>query len=204
MTGRWYALPGAGEETASLHHPYLLGTKIYLRGLERADITGNWFQWFNDQEVTRYMTNGAFPNSVEGITRFYEHVVNSPNDAVFAIVDRSSNAHVGNIGIHRIDWINRVGEYGTVIGEKSAWGKGFGTEATELILAHAFCRLNLHKVFLGVHAEHAAAIRLYEKVGFVHEGRMRQEVYRDGRYYDKVLMGILQEEFLSRRARGSQ
>jgi ribosomal-protein-alanine N-acetyltransferase len=171
-----------------LHHPFLVGDRVFLRGLERADITGPWLQWFNDAEVTRYMYRGAFPNSVEGHTDFYESVVKGSGDLVLAICDKTSQEHIGNVGLHRIDWISRIAEFGIVIGSKVHWGKGAGTEATRLIVGHGFSRLNLHKIFLGVHADHVSAIRAYERAGFHREALVKGEIYRDGRYFDKVLM----------------
>lgn len=182
----------------SLYHPFLVGRLVYLRGLERQDISGRWFQWFNDPDVTQYMVSGAFPNSAESLTEFYETVVKNKDDLVLAIIERTTGLHIGNTGLHRIDWINRVAEFGIVVGEKAAWGKGYGTEATRLIVRHGFRRLNLHKISLGVHADHASAIHVYERVGFRQEALMREEIYRDGRYYDKVLMGLLHDEFFAR------
>ncbi len=181
----------------ALHHPFLVGDKVYLRGLERSDITGNWLQWFNDKEVTRYMVNGALPNSVESQTSFYEHVVNSSHDLVLAICDKATGAHIGNTGLHRIDWINRMAEFGIVIGEKAFWGQGYGGQATRLIVAHGFRRLNLHKIFLGVHSEHKAAIQAYTRAGFQQEACLKRELYRDGGYFDKLLMAIFAEDVLA-------
>lgn len=178
-----------------MRHAFLVGEKIYLRGLEREDISGNWYQWFNDEEVTRYMVRGAFPTSVESHTEFYEHIVHSSTDLVLAICDKNTGAHIGNVGLHRIDWINRSAEFGIVIGEKAFWGRGYGTEATKLIISHGFRRLNLRKIFLGVCAEHVAAIKAYERSGFRQEAVLKSELYRDGRYLDKVLMSIFATDF---------
>ena len=119
----------------------------------------------------------------------------SANDVVFAIVDRATEQHIGNTAIHNIDWIRRLGEFGIIVGEKAYWGKGYGTEATRLVVGFAFDRLNLNKVWLGVHADHPGAIRAYEKVGFKIEGRLRQEMVRNGVYADRLIMGILREEY---------
>ena len=188
---------GSPAQPPALHHPFLVGERLYLRGLERADITGNWLQWFNDKEVTRYMLHGTFPTSVESHTEFYEHTIHSSNDIVLAICDKSTSAHIGNVGLHRIDWICRLAEFGIVIGEKAFWGQGYGTEATRLIVAHGFRRLNLHKIFLGVHAEHRAAISAYARVGFRQEALLKEEIYRDGCYFDKILMGLLASDFMA-------
>lgn len=177
----------------AMHHPFLVGELVYLRRLERGDISDRYFQWFNDAEVTRYMVNGAIPNRPEEMESFFERMSRSTNDVVFAIVDRATEQHIGNTAIHNIDWIRRLGEFGIIVGEKEYWGKGYGTEATRLLVGFAFDRLNLNRVWLGVNAEHRAAIRAYEKVGFQIEGRLRQEMYRNGAYADRLIMAILRE-----------
>jgi RimJ/RimL family protein N-acetyltransferase len=85
------------------------------------------------------------------------------------------------------------------IGERDAWGRGLGTEATELMVAHAFERLGLHRVGLTVFSYNLRAINAYEKAGFTIEGRLRDAIMREGLYYDEVQMGILAGEWLERR-----
>ena len=67
------------------------------------------------------------------------------------------------------------------------------------MLGHAFENLELHRVGLSVFSYNTRAIRAYEKVGFRHEGRLRDAIQRDGRYWDEIQMGILREEWLARR-----
>jgi RimJ/RimL family protein N-acetyltransferase len=76
-----------------------------------------------------------------------------------------------------------------------AWGKGHGTEATRLVLGHAFDTLNLNRVWLHVYEYNEAGLRLYQKVGFRTEGRLREDNVRDGRYRDTLVMAVLREEW---------
>lgn len=178
-----------------LHHPFLIGKRLYLRGLEKEDLKGNMFQWANDAEVTHYMFTGARPNSLELLEEEYARMIRSPNDIVFAIVDRRTHAHIGIAGLYVIHWIARTAEYRILIGEKAFWDQGYGQETARLILQYGFEKLNLNKIWLGVNAEHQRAIRSYEKSGFQREGVLRQEIYRNGRYYDAVRMSILRTEY---------
>ena len=77
------------------------------------------------------------------------------------------------------------------------WGKGIGKAALSLILEYAFSELNLHRVFLNVFSFNKRAIKLYEKMGFMHEGVLRQAFYRAGDWHDIVIMSILKNEYLS-------
>src|SRR5262245_48920234 len=175
---------------------FLTGEVCYLRPLERTDAEGNWRHWFSDPEVTRFMFRGVFPLSLETQTTFYEHVASSQqDDLVLAVVARDGDVHVGNVGLHRIDWVNRSAEFGIVLGERDQWGRGIGSEATRLIVEHGFARLNLNRIWLGVFADHEAAIKIYERLGFMIEGRLRAAILRDGSAHDQLIMGLLAEEF---------
>jgi RimJ/RimL family protein N-acetyltransferase len=94
-----------------------------------------------------------------------------------------------------IDPVHRRAEFHLLIGRRDLHGRGLGTEATRLMLRHGFHDLNLHRVFLTVLSSNAAAIRVYEKVGFSREGIAREAAYKCGRYEDLVQMAMLRHEF---------
>lgn len=168
--------------------PFLEGEKIVLRGLERKDVEGKWFNWFNDSRVTQFTERGVYPNTREGLLEFYRKSVKGGNDLVLAIIWKQNGQHIGNVGLHRIDWVHRRSEFAIVIGEKGYWGRGVGSEAAKLIKEHGFRKLNLHKIFLGVRVDHKAAVKVYKKAGFKIEGRLREEVYRNHKYWDIYIM----------------
>jgi ribosomal-protein-alanine N-acetyltransferase len=174
---------------------FLRGAKIDLRPLERADLNQTYLGWLNDPEVTRYMETGTFPSSMQELEKFYEGVTESKNQVMFAIADRKSRRHIGNIKLGPINWVHRNAILGIMIGEKSLWGKGLGEEATRLMADYAFQRLNLNRITLGVFAEHKSAVLCYEKLGFRVEGRIRQDFFLEGEYKDRLWMGLLRSEF---------
>lgn len=188
-----------------MYHPYIIGKKLYLRGIEKEDLSGTMFQWPNDPEVTHYMVMGAIPNSGSiycswnTIEEEYEKLRKSEKDVVFAIIDKESDNMIGVVGLYDISWIPRHAELRIVIGEKDFWGKGYGTEATKLVVDYAFDKLNLNKVYMGVNAEHKRAIKAYKNAGFIEEGTLRKEQYRNSKYYDAVRMSILREEYYAKR-----
>ena len=87
---------------------------------------------------------------------------------------------------------------GIAIGDPADWGQGYGSDAMNIILRYAFHELNLRRVALNTFEYNPRGIRSYEKVGFVHEGRMRGYLNRDGRRWDLIFMGILREEWEAR------
>lgn len=178
-----------------MHNPFIIGEKIYLRGLEKEDLKSNYFQWLNDSEVTYYLEMGLKPSNIEILEEEYEKMIRNPAEIVFAIVDKKTNRLIGSCGLYMINFIARKAEYRIIIGEKEFWGKGYGTEAAKLLLKYAFEKLNLNKVWLGVNADNIKAVKSYEKAGFVREGVLRKEIFRNNRYYDAIRMSILREEY---------
>jgi RimJ/RimL family protein N-acetyltransferase len=102
---------------------------------------------------------------------------------------------IGNSSFFDFDWVARSAEVGIMIGDKTVWNQGYGSEVMTVLLRHGFRTLNLNRIYLRVYAENKRAIRAYEKVGFVHEGRMRQAVYKQGSYSDILYMSVLREEW---------
>jgi len=177
-----------------MKHPFIVGEKIYLRGLERSDLTGDYFDWLNDREVTRFMDSGLFPNTVEKMEDFYRNTALSSDNAIFAIVEKKADKHIGNIKLGPINWISRIASLGIMIGNKESWGKGYATEAIKLVVDYAFKELNLHKVTAGVVAGNQGSAKAFEKAGFSVEGHAKSRFYLDGEYYDSLYLGIVSKE----------
>jgi RimJ/RimL family protein N-acetyltransferase len=176
-----------------MQNPFAVGRKVYLRPLERDD-AGLVQPWLNDPEVTRTMrTHG--PLNLRFEEAYIERMAQSQNDVVAVIMRRDVDAAVGLTGLHGFDWKARHAVFGITIGDKGAWGLGLGTEATYLMVRHAFETLNLNRVELQVYESNPRGLHVYEKVGFKKEGVLRQHGYREGRYWDTVLMGILRPEW---------
>jgi RimJ/RimL family protein N-acetyltransferase len=174
-----------------MYHPFLIGELVYLRGLEEQDLDGPYFQWFNDQENDVFTSHAMFPNTPEKMRSFFDNVKQYRNDIVLAIVEKNTDRHIGNVALHKINWINRNAEFAIIIGDKKAQSKGFATEAGRLMIKYAFEKLNLHRLGLGVHEDNKAAIRVYEKLGFEVEGRFKDHFLRNGKYSDTIRMAII-------------
>jgi RimJ/RimL family protein N-acetyltransferase len=169
----------------------LRGANLIIKGLEREDLKTRHL-WLNDPEVTMFFTNlGAFPISETELTGWYENVCNKKPQELHFSIFRGESAHIGGAQLKSLDWKNRSAELGIFIGEKNEWGKGYGTEATRLLTDYGFTTLNLHRIWLRVDQDNRAALRCYQKTGFVQEGIFREEVYRDGSFHDSIVMSIL-------------
>ncbi len=176
---------------------FLRGKTIILKALSENDVlTSGWYGWFNSEDATEFVQQRYFPNTLQKQLEFYRSgIANSSTKIQLGIVPNGMNTIVGVVSLSNIDFLNRKAEFGIMIGDKAARGKGYGTEACALIVKHGFERLSLNKIYLGVHADHKAAIRSYEKAGFRQEGLLREEVLMNGIYTDSVIMGILASEF---------
>lgn len=184
---------------------FLLGESIYLRPLRQEDLEGNYLSWLNDPEVTAFMDSGILPYSEAQLRDFVAATAaSSSTNVLLAIVDRRSDAHMGNVKLGPIDWIHRKATFGILVGEREFWGRGICREATALMVRYAFRKLGLNRVDLGVVAEHTSAIRCYEQVGFRREGVLRESQFRDGAFLDTIWMAILSREFEAVPATGSK
>jgi RimJ/RimL family protein N-acetyltransferase len=175
----------------------LAGETCYLSPLQTED-AGLWAAWLNDLEVSLPLGDEAYtPLALEKAREEVEGAIHR-QDHVFTIVECTGDRPIGRCLLFSIDAVNRSAMLGILIGEKTAWNRGLGTEATRLLLDYAFNLLNLRSVMLGVFAFNRRAIRAYEKVGFQRIGVRREARIIAGKAWGVVLMDILEEEFRER------
>jgi [ribosomal protein S5]-alanine N-acetyltransferase len=179
-----------------MQNPFLIGAKVYLRPLGLEDAAA-LTTWLNDPEVTRHLLIYR-PLTRMAEEAFLRKISESETDVGLGIVVRETEQFLGGLGLHQFDFRNRHAQFGIFLGEKSAWGKGYGTEATRLMVRYAFATLNLNRVWLHVYEYNERALRVYEKVGFRTEGRLRQDTFRDGRFWDTIVMAMLREEWAAK------
>ena len=182
----------------------LQGELVRLTALDLEKSANSFARWGRDTEYLRLLDNDPpIPWSVEQIKKWQEKAqerAEALKELTFSIEtleagDERGGRMIGFLELGEIHWHHGDAFLGIGIGERDYWGRGYGTDAMQVLLRYAFDELNLHRISLTVFEYNTRAIRAYEKAGFVHEGRARQELNRDGRRWDMLFMGILREEW---------
>lgn len=169
--------------------------RVYLRAFELNDLE-NLVNWRNDVKVTSHLGgNSFFVSSLRETEWIKNAVFNDDKNIRLAICLKENNQHIGNVNLTSINWINRNAEYSIMIGDINQWGKGIGNEATHLILKYAFEELNLNRIYLTVREDNINAIKLYSKIGFKHEGILRESLFKNNKYINMIMMSILKFEY---------
>lgn len=166
-------VPRAGGRRARI----LTGPRVSLRPFEEADLTPRYLAWLNDPEVTRYLEVGKERVTLEQARAYVARFQHSATDLLYAIVDRASGRHIGNVTLNHLDRRQGTADTGLMIGETSFWGRGYATEAWDLLLDHAFNCLGLRTVYAGAVVGHHGSVRVLRRLGFQLEG----SVHRAGR-----------------------
>lgn len=168
----------------------LEGQRIRLRAFEAQDLDAE-HAFVNDYDTLRSMLGGIpFPSSMSDEQQWISQQTSyTRGEYQFAIEDFEGYL-VGRCGVTRVDWKNRVGELAIMIGTPYR-RRGYGQEAMKLLCDFCFEEMNLHKLKVSVLAANEAAVRCYERCGFVREGLLRQEIFRRGAYQDVVVLARL-------------
>lgn len=153
-------------------------------------------RWSNDSEYLRLMdTDPAQPRTAKYFQEDAARRAEREHVFAFNIRALADDRFVGFVSLWVGNWASAEGRVGIGIGEPADRGRGFGTDAMQLMLRYAFAELGLARVSLETFAENHRAIRSYQKAGFTLEGIQREWARRDGRRAGVVTMGILREEF---------
>lgn len=174
----------------------IYGQGVRLRAPEREDIP-HFVEWLNDPEVRQGLLL-HLPLSRADEERWFDDMLQRPayeHPLTIEVKEGELWRPVGNCGYDNLDWRCRSVEVGIFIGDKSCWNRGIGTQVMRLMLQHGFQTLNLNRIYLQVYETNPRAVRAYEKAGFVHEGRKRQGMYKDGHYCDILQMSVLREDW---------
>ncbi len=170
------------------------GKIVTLRALERTDLQK--LQLFaNDRETQQGIGETYFPSSMNFHEKWYERIDGDSNNLRLGI-ETQEHGLVGISSIMNIDSRNRRGWHGIMIGDARCRGKGIGMDTIMTTMRYAFNELNLNRLDGSMLETNRASIRLYcDKLGWVEEGKRRSYYYRDGQYFDQILVGILKSDY---------
>jgi RimJ/RimL family protein N-acetyltransferase len=174
------------------------GDRVVLRKHAPENVSA-FRRWYADPEVARLARYQDAPMRLDEIDRFFQLRALGAESMTMAIHDRDTDRLIGSCAFSQLDGENGSAMYHITIGEKDTWGRGYGTEATRLMLDHAFGTLGLHRIALTVFEFNERAIRAYRRCGFQIEGRARESIWRDGRWWDELAMSVLSTEWHERR-----
>jgi RimJ/RimL family protein N-acetyltransferase len=174
----------------------IIGPRVRLRRPEREDLP-LFVAWLTDPAV-RGGISLYLPLGMAEEEKWFEQMIERPQDERGLTVEIPHGEGwrpIGSTSLFSIDWRIRSAEFGILIGDRTVWNQGYGTEVTELMLDHAFGTLNLNRLQLRVNLTNPGARRAYEKAGYNLEGTMREAVYAGGSYSDLELMSVLRSEW---------
>lgn len=188
----------SAQPAATLDQPIVTieGERVALGPLRR-DLLPLYQRWMNDPAVVRTVWASLRPLLLEDEQQWYDQKIGATDTVLFQVYVRDGWRPIGNAGLLELDHQHGVAEFGILIGEKDCWDRGYGTEATRLILDYAFSVLGLHNVMLSVYDFNLRGIRAYEKAGFKVIGRRRQALRLGHKRHDVILMDALATEFES-------
>jgi diamine N-acetyltransferase len=171
---------------------------VYLRPAERHDVP-LFVRWLNDLRTTRTLLMFG-PMSETSEERWFEQMLEHQGKDRwhFVVCRRADDRPVGVLDLHDVDLRNGSASLGILIGDPADTGQGYGSDALRALVGFGFDQLRLERIELDVFDYNEGARRVYERVGFRHEGTLRRAVYRDGAFHDIHRMAILRDEWSSR------
>ena len=166
----------------------IIGEKIILREIEEADLN-SIVKWRNDPAILRWLFSYSPLNKTKQ-RRWYEKYLDDDSQQTFIIEVKEEKIPIGTVGLTNIDYKNQRAELGVLIGDESWQNKGIGKEALDLLIKFVSDEMNIRKIKAIVFEENVPAIRLYKSCGFVEEGVLKKEVYKNGEFKSVMVMAL--------------
>lgn len=171
----------------------IVGDKIILRTVCDSDCNTAYLKWMNDFDTNYYMETRWNKQSEETILAFVNHIAESKDSYLFAIVEKESGIHIGNIKLGPIIYRYKYADISYFIGEKQFRGQGYAKEAIKLVCDFAFNKLGLHRIQAGVIEGNITSEKVLSSTGFKLEGRLQQKFIRDEKYLDHLIYGMVND-----------
>jgi RimJ/RimL family protein N-acetyltransferase len=188
-------------EQGEMQIPFLIGQRLYLRPLEPEQDAERVARWNNEEEMRSYFNvyPTSFSRMKERLAQFYRDFTH----ILLGVALKGEREIIGIAGLKDINLLNQSAEFYVKI-DPSYQGRGYGTEATKLMLRYGFMELNLNRIQTQDMEENIGGWRADEKAGFKYEGSLREAILRFGKYHDVRVYSILRSEFLAQSQLESQ
>lgn len=172
---------------------FLRGNKVTLRPLRKATDVEACLRWINDPDINRYLIM-FLPVMQQAEEEWFDRLSKDEHNIALAI-ETLEGTLIGTMGLHQISWRDRIATTGALIGEKEYWGKGYGTDAKMTLLNFAFNSANLRKICSSVIAFNTRSLQYNLNCGYQIEGRRRKQFFRNGRYWDEILLAVFKKDW---------
>lgn len=167
----------------------IAGESVILRALESSDLERS-YSWMNDPNIVRTLKS-RYPMPFHQEAEWLERAVDSyANQRHFAVERKEDRQHIGNASIHDIDWVSHAAYFGLFIGDPGSWNRGFGSDAIKTLVRFAFDEMNLRKLRINVFDYNERGKHVLLSQGFVEEGKLLRDFYREGTYHDIVILSV--------------
>lgn len=173
--------------------PTLEGERLILRPIREADAEPMFAALAHEESRRLTGTQKAF--TLPEVRHYCQRVAEAVDRYDWAITLKGEDSYRGEAVLNEIDWLNRSANYRIALANPALFGRGYGSEATRLVVAYGFTQLGLHRIELEVYDFNPRAQRVYEKVGFVREGVRRDVLLWEGEYHSAILMSLLATEY---------
>ena len=163
-----------------------------LRVLKRKDLNGNWYKWFNNKTVTKFMHKGEFRNTRTKQLEYFNKINQSKHDIIFAICNKNG-VHIGNVGLHSIK--NKSAQFGILIGNLNYHSKGIGKKTWFIITKFAFEKLKLNKIRTKIVDKNIPSINIAKSIGFRENKRKIEYIIKNKKKFRYISFNLTKKLF---------
>ena len=160
------------------------------------DINSPYYSWLEDLSLDIYTERSYFPNNPERMMSYYKQAGENQSLILLGIFDNATDKHIGNISFQEISWLSRRASVAYLLGDNSYANKGIITDAVMMMLYYGFNKLNFQRIFAGVSDLHEASKKVCFKAGLKQEGRLRNDLFRNGEFTDSILYAAIRDEWM--------
>lgn len=175
----------------------IIGKKVILDSIEEADLE-LLREWRNREHYNKFFREYKQISKTMQKKWFEEKVNNDNSTIMFAIRDINTRALLGCCGLCYINWVNRHADLSLYIGWDDSYidEVGYAKESCFLLFDYGFKKLNLNKIWTEIYEFDTKKNNLYTQIGMKVDGKLRDQYYYNGQYYDSIMMSILDNEFI--------